>query len=313
MRCVVTGAAGFIGSHLVERLLADGHEVAGIDNFITGQRSNLEALQCHERFSFFEHDICAALNLPGPIDMVFNFACPASPADFKTKALDILRVCSAGVQNALDLARLHGAVFVHASTSECYGDPQVHPQPETYWGHVNPVGERAPYDEGKRFAEALIMAHHRTFGLRTRLGRIFNTYGPRMRVGDGRVLPNFIQQALEGRPLTVYGDGAQTRSFCYVTDLVDGFIRLSQVDDPMPVNIGNPVELTIRQMAEEVIRLTGSSSTIERRPLPEDDPKQRRPDITRARRLLGWEPVTPRETGLRATIDYFRGVLGAGR
>ena len=309
MRYVVAGAAGFIGSHLCERLLADGHEVVGIDNLITGQRLNLDVLRARSSFQFVEQDICSPLAVDGPVDVVFDFACPASPIDFEPKALDILRVCSAGVLNALSLAREKDAVFVQASTSECYGDPEEHPQRETYWGNVNPIGLRSPYDEGKRFAEALIMAHHRCLGIQTRIGRIFNTYGPRMRLDDGRVLPNFIQQALEGAPLTVFGDGSQTRSFCYVDDLVDGFVRLSRCDEVTPINIGNDIEITIEQLAQEVIKLTGSTSRIEYRDLPQDDPKLRCPDITKARRVLDWKPKTDRTTGLKSTIEYFRTVL----
>ncbi len=309
MRYVVAGAAGFIGSHLCERLLADGHEVVGIDNLITGQQLNLDVLRANSSFQFVEQDICSPPAVVGPVDVVFNFACPASPIDFEPKALDILQVCSAGVLNALCLACEKGAVFVQASTSECYGDPEEHPQRETYWGHVNPIGPRSPYDEGKRFAEALVMAHHRGLGIQTRIGRIFNTYGPRMRLGDGRVLPNFIQQALEGAPLTVFGEGSQTRSFCYVDDLVDGFVRLSRCDDATPINIGNDVEITIGQLAQEVIDLTGSASRIEHLPLPQDDPKLRRPDITKARAVLDWKPETDRTTGLQSTIEYFRTVL----
>ncbi|MCH8851380.1 MAG: SDR family oxidoreductase [Planctomycetes bacterium] len=309
MRYVVAGAAGFIGSHLCERLLADGHEVVGIDNLITGQRLNLDVLRARSSFQFVEQDICSPLAVDGPVDVVFDFACPASPIDFEPKALDILRVCSAGVLNALSLAREKDAVFVQASTSECYGDPEEHPQRETYWGNVNPIGLRSPYDEGKRFAEALIMAHHRCLGIQTRIGRIFNTYGPRMRLDDGRVLPNFIQQALEGAPLTVFGDGSQTRSFCYVDDLVDGFVRLSRCDEVTPINIGNDIEITIEQLAQEVIKLTGSTSRIEYRDLPQDDPKLRCPDITKARRVLDWKPKTDRTAGLKSTIEYFRTVL----
>jgi dTDP-glucose 4,6-dehydratase len=290
-------------------LLEDGHDVVGVDNLITGQRSNLTAFESDPKFQFIEQDICTPLKVDGPVGVLFNFACPASPVDFLSKALEILRVCSDGVRNLLEVAREKGAIFVHASTSECYGDPAVHPQKESYWGNVNPVGERSPYDEGKRFAESLIMTHHRLFGIKTRIGRIFNTYGPRMRVGDGRALPNFIQQALENRPLTVFGAGQQTRSFCYVTDLVEGFIRLSRCDDPMPINLGNPTEMTIIDLAREVIERTGSSSEIERLPLPADDPKLRCPDITRAREILGWEPTIERGDGLGPTIDYFRSIL----
>lgn len=306
MRYLVTGAAGFIGSHLAERLLFDGHEVVGVDNFITGQSDNLGPLRSFDRFAFVEQNMSESLRIDGPLDVVYNFACPASPVDFRSKALEILMVCSAGVSNALALAVEKNAVFVQASTSECYGDPQEHPQRESYWGHVNPVGERSPYDEGKRFAEALVTATHRTHDLRTRIGRIFNTYGPRMRPDDGRALPNFIRQALRGEPLTVYGDGSQTRSFCYVTDLVDGFVRLSTCDEPGPVNLGNPLEITIAELAREVIELTGSVSRIDYRPLPADDPRRRCPDITRAGTLLNWQPTTDRRTGLKSTIDYFR-------
>ncbi len=313
MRYVVAGAAGFIGSHLCERLLADGHEVVGIDNFITGQQLNLDALRPNSSFQFVEQDICSPPAVDGPVDVVFNFACPASPIDFEPKALDILNVCSAGVLNLLSLAREKNAVFVQASTSECYGDPEEHPQRETYWGNVNPIGLRSPYDEGKRFAEALIMAHHRNLGIQTRIGRIFNTYGPRMRLGDGRVLPNFIQQALEDAPLTVFADGSQTRSFCYVDDLVDGFLHLSRCDEVTPINIGNDVEITIGQLAQEVIELTGTSSgsasRIQYRALPKDDPKLRCPDLTKARAVLDWKPTTDRVTGLKSTIAYFRTVL----
>lgn len=311
MRCVVAGAAGFIGSHLCERLLSDGHQVIGLDNFTTGQARNLDDFGHSERFTFRELDICDGWGIDGAVDVVFNFACPASPIDFVSKSLEILQVCSTGVRNGLALARDKEAVFVQASTSECYGDPEQHPQTESYWGHVNPIGERSPYDEGKRFAEAMITAHHRRYGMKTRLGRIFNTYGPRMRLGDGRVLPNFIQQALENKPITVYGDGSQTRSFCYVTDLVDGFVRLAGCAEASPINIGNDTEITIKQLAEEIISLTGSDSTIASAPLPADDPKLRCPDIAKAKRVLDWRPTTPRQTGLGLTVDYFRTLLAA--
>lgn len=309
MRHIVTGAAGFIGSHLCERLLDDGHEVVGVDNLCTGQRRNIDELQRRDQFSFVEHDVSKGVAVEGPVDVVFNMACPASPVDFKSKSLEILSVCSAGVLNLLSLARDKGAVFVQASTSECYGDPLEHPQQETYWGHVNPIGERSPYDEGKRFAEAQVMAYHRRHGTSTRLGRIFNTYGPRMRLGDGRVLPNFIQQALQNKPLTVYGDGQQTRSFCYVTDLVEGLLQLSQCDEVTPINLGDDREMTIKQMAEEVIELTGSGSEIVHKPLPSDDPRLRRPDISKAKSILGWQPQTGRREGLKATIEYFRTIV----
>lgn len=311
MRCIVTGAAGFIGSHLCERLLTDGHEVIGVDNFATGQARNLDALGHSERFTFRELDICDRWSIDGNIDVLFNFACPASPIDFISKSLEILQVCSAGVRNGLTLARDKQAVFVQASTSECYGDPEQHPQTESYWGHVNPIGERSAYDEGKRFAEALVSAYHCRYGIKTRIGRIFNTYGPRMRLGDGRVLPNFMQQALENKPLTVYGDGSQTRSFCYVTDLVDGFVRLAGCEEAAPINIGNDLEISIKQFAEEIINLTHSDSVITSAALPADDPKLRCPDLAKAKRVLGWRPTTPRHTGLKLTIDYFRTLLGA--
>lgn len=309
MRYIVTGAAGFIGSHLCERLLDDGHEVVGVDNFCTGQQQNIDELQRRDQFSFAEHDVSKGVAVEGPVDVVFNMACPASPVDFKSKSLEILSVCSAGVLNLLSLVRDKGAVFVQASTSECYGDPLEHPQQETYWGNVNPIGERSPYDEGKRFAEAQIMAYHRRHGTSTRLGRIFNTYGPRMRLGDGRVLPNFIQQALQNKPLTLYGDGEQTRSFCYVTDLVEGLLRLSRCDEVTPINLGDDREMTIKQMAEEVIELTGSGSEIVHQPLPSDDPRLRRPDISKAKSVLDWQPQTGRREGLEATIEYFRTVV----
>ena len=306
MRVVVTGAAGFIGFHLCERLLRDGHEVVGVDNFISGQTKNVRDLQQHERFRFVRHDIIEPIPVEGPIERIFNLACPASPADFAPHAIEILRTCSEGVRQVLELARRTGARLMHASTSECYGDPIEHPQRETYCGNVNPIGPRSPYDEGKRFAEAMVMAYHRTHGIATGIARIFNTYGPRMRDNDGRVLPNFIRQALAHEPLTVYGDGTQTRSFCYVDDLVEGLLRRAESDFPEPINLGNPVEATMLQVAREIIELTGSRSRIEFRPLPADDPKKRRPDITRARQILGWEPTTPRREGFARTIEYFR-------
>lgn len=306
MRTVVTGAAGFIGYHLCERLLRDGHEVIGVDSFITGQPRNVTDLQAHERFAFIRQDIVEPLPIAGPLDRVYNLACPASPVDFVPKAIEILRTCSEGVRQVLELCRRTGARLMHASTSECYGDPLEHPQRETYAGHVNPIGHRSPYDEGKRFAESLVMAYHRRHGISVGIVRIFNTYGPRMRQDDGRVLPNFIRQALRGEPLTVYGGGTQTRSFCYVDDLVEGIVRRAEVDFPEPINLGNCEEVTIRQVAEEIIELTGSRSRIELRPLPPDDPKRRQPDITRARELLGWEPRTDRREGFARTIEYFR-------
>lgn len=306
MRVVVTGAAGFIGFHLCERLLREGHDVIGVDNFETGQRRNADDLRKQARFTFIEQSIIEPLRIDGKLDRVFNLACPASPVDFVPRAIFILRTCSDGVRNMLDLARAHGARFMHASTSECYGDPLEHPQRETYFGNVNPIGIRSPYDEGKRFAESLIMAHRRTHGMHVSMIRIFNTYGPRMRGDDGRVLPNFILQAFRGEPLTVYGDGSQTRSFCYVDDMVDAMLKRIECDFAEPINIGNPHEVPIRTVAEEVIQLTGSSSTIASKPLPADDPKRRKPDITRARDILGWTPKTDRREGFLKTIEYFR-------
>lgn len=306
MRVLVAGAAGFIGYHLVERLLADGHEVVGADNFISGSRANVEALLQRGRFSFREHDIVEPLAIDGAIDRIYDLACPASPVDFGPRRLEILSVCSRGVWNLLDLARAKAARLLHASTSEVYGDPKEHPQRETYWGHVNPIGARSCYDEGKRFAEALLVAYHRQHGVEVRIPRIFNTYGPRMRADDGRALPNFIMQALRHEPITLHGDGSQTRSFCYVTDLVDGLVRLMESDVREPVNLGNPQEITIRQAAEEVIRLTASKSKLIETPRPADDPNVRRPDITRAKTLLGWSPKVAREDGFRQTIEWFR-------
>ena len=309
MRAVVTGVAGFIGSHLAERLLREGAEVVGVDNLSTGQSKHSTFLESVGDFTFFNADIVAGLSVDGPVDVVFNLACPPSPVDFGPKGLDILRTCSEGVRHLLELADDKEAVFVHSSTSECYGDPLVHPQPETYWGNVNPIGPRAPYDEGKRFAEALAVTHRRLRGTKVRLFRVFNTYGPRMRTGDGRVLPNFMMQGLRGEPLTVYGDGSQTRSLCYVADLVEGILRLSRSDFEEPVNLGSPDEVSIRELAQEVIALTGGRSEIRFLPLPEDDPKVRRPDITRAQRVLGWTPQVPRREGLALTVKYFRSQL----
>jgi dTDP-glucose 4,6-dehydratase len=305
MRILVTGCAGFIGFHFTGRLLDDGHEVVGLDSLSTGQQRNAADLKARPRFEFVEHDITTPIRLPGPVDWVCNLACPASPVDFGPRKLAILATCSRGVWNLLDCARSIGARFLHSSTSEVYGDPLVHPQREDYWGNVNPIGPRACYDEGKRFAEALITAYAAEHSVPVRIARIFNTYGPRMRPDDGRVLPNFINQALAGKPLTIHGDGSQTRSFCYVSDLVDGLVRLAASDIAEPVNLGNPVEITIRQLAEEVIRLTGGRSTIVSVPRPADDPKVRRPDITRAQKLLGWSPRVEREAGLRETIGWF--------
>ncbi|GIW53500.1 MAG: epimerase [Gemmatimonadales bacterium] len=311
MRVVVTGAAGFLGSHLCDRLVAAGFEVVGLDNLITGARGNLAHLAKHPAFRLVEHDVSRPIEIGGAVDAVFHFASPASPADYLKLPIQTLKVGSLGTHNALGLAKAKEARFVLASTSEVYGDPQVHPQPESYWGHVNPVGPRGVYDEAKRFAEAMAMAYHRVHGVDIRIVRIFNTYGPRMRPNDGRVVSNFIVQALTGKPITVYGDGSQTRSFCYVDDLIDGVMAAFERGDPAPINLGNPTEFTVRELADLVLRLTGSKSPIVFEPLPQDDPKQRRPDITRARDLLGWEPRVSLEEGLRRTIGYFRELLAA--
>src|SRR6201997_3039720 len=286
---LVTGAAGFLGSHLCDALLAAGNSVIGVDNLSTGKLANLSHLERESRFRFIEQDITRPFDA-GKVDFIFNFASPASPADYTRLGPETLLVCSSGTINTLELARKHGAGFLHASTSECYGDPEVHPQVETYWGHVNPIGLRSVYDEAKRFSEAAIMAYHRYYNVDTHLVRIFNTYGPRLQPNDGRVISNFMMQALQGQPLTIYGDGSQTRSFCYVSDLIDGILRLSRSSEHLPVNIGNPVEWTILECAHEVLSVTGSRSEIIRLPLPQDDPMRRRPDITRAGTLLGWEP-----------------------
>jgi dTDP-glucose 4,6-dehydratase len=306
MRILITGAAGFLGSHLCDRFLAEGHEVIGMDNFITGSPDNIAHLIGNPGFSFVQHDVTNFVFVPGPLDGVLHFASPASPVDYLELPIQTLKVGSLGTHKTLGLAKEKRARYLLASTSEVYGDPQEHPQRETYWGHVNPVGPRGVYDEAKRFAEAMVMAYHRFHGLDTRIVRIFNTYGPRMRPRDGRVVSNFIVQALRGEPLTLYGEGSQTRSFCYATDEVDGIYRLFMSDYVMPVNIGNPNEFTVRQLAERILELTGSASTLERQPLPEDDPKVRRPDITVARRELGWEPAVELDEGLRTTIPYFR-------
>ncbi len=312
MRLLITGVAGFLGSHLADRLLADGHEVVGMDNFITGRPANIAHLTGHKRFAFFEHNVTQFVFVDGALDGVFHFASPASPRDYLEMPIQTLKVGSLGTHKTLGLALAKGARYLLASTSEVYGDPTVHPQPETYWGNVNPVGPRGVYDEAKRFAEAMTMAYHRFHQVDTRIVRIFNTYGPRMRALDGRVVSNFIVQALKGEPLTIYGDGAQTRSFCYVDDLIDGIVRLFGRGTHEPTNIGNPGEFTVRQLAEKVIARTGSRSVIVQEPLPEDDPKQRKPDITRARRELGWEPRVDLDQGLERTIDYFRRELGTG-
>ena len=310
MRIVLTGAAGLIGSHLSDLLLARGDEVVGVDNFLTGVPENLAHLASQPRWQFREHDLVEPLQVKGPVDWVLNLASPASPADYLRHGLETLRVGSLGTQNALELAREKGARFLQASTSECYGDPEVRPQPETYWGNVNPVGPRSVYDEAKRYGEALTMAYHRYSGLDTRIVRIFNTYGPRMKLGDGRVIPNLFQQALSGQPLTVYGDGTQTRSFCYISDLVEGMTRAMaramERPEHLPINLGNPQEMSILELVRLVQSLTGNRSGIKFRPLPEDDPRHRCPDISRARQLLGWEPRVGLEEGLRLTLEFFR-------
>lgn len=303
---LVTGGAGFLASHLTDRLLAEGHRVIGMDNFITGSKSNIEHLAGNENYRFIKQDVTQYLFVDEPVDFVFHFASPASPIDYLEHPIPTLKVGALGTHNALGLAKAKKARFLLASTSECYGDPLVHPQTEDYWGNVNPIGPRGVYDEAKRFAEAITMAYHRFHNVDTKIVRIFNTYGPRMRLRDGRVVPAFIGQALTGQPLTIFGDGSQTRSFCYVSDLIDGIYRLALSDFHEPVNIGNPREMTIHQFAEEIIKITGSHSTIETRPLPVDDPKVRQPDITRARKVLGWEPKVSFEQGISTTIDYFR-------
>ncbi len=306
---VVTGGAGFLGSHLCERLLAEGHRVICVDNLITGSVRNVAHLRERPEFAFIEHDISKPLFLAEPVDNVLHFASPASPIDYLELPIQTLKVGSLGTHNSLGLARAKKATFLIASTSEVYGDPLVHPQPETYWGNVNPVGPRGVYDEAKRFAEAMTMAYHRAHGVDTRIVRIFNTYGPRMRPRDGRVVPAFIQQALLDEPMTVFGDGSQTRSFCFVDDLIDGIYRLLVSGVHEPTNIGNPHEMTIRQFAERIKALIGSRSEIVSRPLPEDDPKTRQPDITQARARLGWEPKVALDVGLQRTIDYFKKLL----
>jgi dTDP-glucose 4,6-dehydratase len=309
MRLLVTGAAGFLGSHLSDRLLAEGHEVVGMDNFITGSQKNLSHLAGNSRFSFVRHDVSQYITLDGPLDGVLHFASPASPIDYLKLPIQTLKVGSLGTHNSLGLAKAKGARFFLASTSEVYGDPLVHPQPETYWGNVNPVGPRGVYDEAKRFAESITMAYQRYHGLETRIVRIFNTYGPRMRPRDGRVVSNFIVQALLGEPITIYGDGSQTRSFCYVSDLIEGIYRLFRSDRGDPTNVGNPNEFTVTQLAERVKAMTGSVSPIVYEPLPTDDPKVRQPDISVARAILGWEPRIALEDGLAKTIEYFRQIV----
>jgi dTDP-glucose 4,6-dehydratase len=304
-RAVVTGGAGFLGSHLSDALLAEGWSVVVVDNLLTGRRANLEHLRHESRFEFVEKDICEPFDV-GKVDFVFHFASPASPVDYSIHGIATLKVGSLGTFHALDVAYKYGAKYLVSSTSECYGDPLEHPQKETYWGHVNPIGPRSVYDEAKRFTEAVTMAYRRYHNVDTRIVRIFNTYGPRLQLNDGRVVSNFMKQALRGENLTVYGDGNQTRSFCYVSDEIDGFLRLSKSDEHLPVNIGNPKEFTILECAQLVLKVTGSKSKICYEPLPQDDPKQRRPDITKARHLLGWEPKIDLETGLRKSLDYFK-------
>jgi dTDP-glucose 4,6-dehydratase len=310
LRTVITGGAGFVGSHLCERFLAEGHEVICLDNLLTGHRRNITHLLDSKTFSFLEHNISESVQIDGPVDAVLHFASPASPADYLAHPIPTLKVGSLGTHNALGLAKAKDARFLLASTSEIYGDPEVHPQVEEYWGNVNSIGPRGCYDEAKRFAEAITMAYHRFHGVKTRIVRIFNTYGPRMRLNDGRVLPAFMGQVLRGEPLTVFGKGDQTRSFCYVTDLVDGIYRLLLSDYSLPVNIGNPVEITVLELAREIIAMVpGTKSTIDYRDLPQDDPKRRKPDITKAQTILGWNPTVDRAEGLQRTLEYFRAVL----
>jgi len=298
---------------MCDRLLAEGHSVLAIDNFLTGSSRNIAHLAGHPSFQFLERDITQPLSLDGAVDCVVNMASPASPKDYLAHPIETLDAGSAGTRNMLEVARRMGARFLITSTSECYGDPLVHPQVETYWGNVNPVGPRSCYDESKRFAEALTMAYHRKHGVRTNIARVFNTYGPRMKLDDGRVVPTLLDQAMQGRPMTVFGDGSQTRSFCYVSDLVDGLYRLMLSDERYPVNLGNPHEMTILEFAEHIRRMTGTGSEIVFQPLPEDDPKQRQPDIGKARAVLGWEPLVPLEEGLHRTVEYFRSVGSVGR
>ena len=307
-RALITGGAGFLGSHLADGLLGEGWTVVVVDNLLTGRRANLTHLQNEARFEFFEKDICQPFDV-GKVEYVFHFASPASPEDYHAHGIETLRVGSFGTFNALEIARKYQAKYLVASTSECYGDPLEHPQKETYWGHVNPVGPRSVYDEAKRFTEAVTVAYRRYHDVDVRIARIFNTYGPRMQIRDGRAVPNFMRQALTGEDLTIYGDGNQTRSFCYVSDEIEGFLRLARSDEHMPVNIGNPDEFTILECARLVLRVTASKSRIRHEPLPQDDPKQRRPDISKARQLLGWAPKIDLETGLRHSLEYFRGAI----
>ncbi len=307
---LVTGAAGFLGSHLTDALLSEGNTVIGVDNLSTGNHANLAHLNNEPRFNFVEQDICQPFD-PGKIDYIFNFASPASPVDYTRLGPETLLVGSAGTFVTLDLARKYSAGYLHASTSECYGDPEVHPQVESYWGRVNPIGPRSVYDEAKRFSEAAVMAYHRYYGVDTHLVRIFNTYGPRLQANDGRVISNLVMQALRNQPLTIYGDGSQTRSFCYVSDLIDGIVRLSKSSEHLPVNIGNPEEWTILECAREVLAITGSSARIDFEPLPQDDPTRRRPDITKAQTLLDWQPKVKLREGLKLSLSYFRACIAA--
>jgi dTDP-glucose 4,6-dehydratase len=304
-RILVTGAAGFLGSHLCDALLAEGNTVIGVDNYCTGNSANLAHLKSEPRFDFAEQDICVPFDV-GAVEYVFNFASPASPVDYSRLGVETLLVGSAGTMNTLEIARKYGAGYLHASTSECYGDPKVHPQVETYWGNVNPIGPRSVYDEAKRFSEAAVTAYNRYYNVNTHLVRIFNTYGPRLQANDGRVISNLMIQALSGEPLTVYGDGSQTRSFCYVSDLIAGIVLLSKSDEHTPVNIGNPVEWTILECLKEVLAITGSTSKTIFKELPTDDPTRRRPDITKAQKLLGWEPKVSLHEGLKLSVEYFR-------
>lgn len=306
---LVTGAAGFLGSHLCDALLAAGNSVIGVDDLSTGNLANLSHLTRESRFTLLEQNIVKPFD-PGKVDFIFNFASPASPVDYARLGIETLLVGSAGTINTLDLARKYNAGYLHASTSECYGDPEIHPQVESYWGHVNPIGPRSVYDEAKRFSEAAVMAYHRYYGVDTHLVRIFNTYGPRLQPNDGRVISNFMMQALRGEPLTIYGDGEQTRSFCYVSDLIDGILRLSRSQEHLPVNIGNPSEWTILECAREILAVTGANTEIIFRPLPQDDPTRRRPDITRARQILGWEPQIKLREGLERSLAYFQVCVG---
>ena len=309
-KILVTGAAGFLGSHLCDALLGEGNEVVGVDNLCTGSLANLTHLKTEPRFAFEQADISSPFDF-GRVDYVFNFASPASPVDYLRLGVETLLVGSAGTMNSLEVAKRYGAGYLHASTSECYGDPEVHPQVETYWGNVNPIGPRSVYDEAKRFSEAAVMAYNRYHGVNTHLVRIFNTYGPRLQANDGRVISNFMMQALRGDPLTIYGDGSQTRSFCYVSDLIAGIVKLSKSDEHLPTNIGNPVEFTMLECAKEVLALVGSKSELTFMPLPQDDPKQRKPDITKAKSLLGWEPKVPLREGLAKSLDYFKACVAA--